>query len=123
MSEHEFVRAAQEALDYLGLAERPAESRQDGGVDPDGEALAVDEHPFGVEDHKPGLPHNYGPLACRAASFADRAGHYERLDRGGILAAGSEGCLGLLERVVPVMIACSRGGQRPGRSRPGRVFA
>jgi hypothetical protein len=54
MSEHEFVRAAQEALDYLGLAERPAESRQDGGVDPDGEALAVDEHPFGVEDHKPG---------------------------------------------------------------------
>jgi hypothetical protein len=53
-----------------------------------------------------GLPHSYGPLACRAASFGGRAGHYERLDRGGILAAGSEGCLGLLERVVPVRVAC-----------------
>ena len=39
-----------EALDDLGLGERPPDLLEDRGVDPDRDRLAVDEHPVAVED-------------------------------------------------------------------------
>jgi len=47
---HEGLRAAHEPLDHLGLAQRPAELGEDGGLHANREALAVDQDAVAVED-------------------------------------------------------------------------
>jgi hypothetical protein len=50
LPDHVLLRAADEALDHLGLGQRPAELGEHPDVDPHADPLAVDEHPVAVED-------------------------------------------------------------------------
>ena len=46
------VRAADEPVDHLALAERPAQLAQHLHIHFDGQALAVDQHAIAIEDHE-----------------------------------------------------------------------
>jgi hypothetical protein len=73
--DHEGLRAAHEPLDHLGLAQRPAELGEGGGLLADRQALAVDQHAVAVEDDQLQWPGHAGSVrAARHAPTAERIG-------------------------------------------------
>lgn len=71
-----------EALDDLGLAERPAEVGEELALESDGDALAVDEHTVTVNDHEVETSHRcslrsapLGPGTSARGLGSTRGGH------------------------------------------------